>query len=111
METEKGTGIITENVVLFSSHLDREIILDVYLPRNVSNLSDISLLLINDGQNLPEMNFDNILDDLSDTLSPLLCVGIHCGKDRKNEYGTVDILDYKGRGTKAAAYSKFVFEE
>lgn len=111
METEKGTGVMAENLVLFSSNLDREVILDVYLPRNVSVLSDISLLLINDGQNLMEMNFENILDDHTDILSPLLCVGIHSGKDRKNEYGTVDVLDYKGRGTKASAYSRFIFDE
>ena len=43
METEKGMVVMDENLVLFSSHLDREVILDVYLPRNVPDLSDISL--------------------------------------------------------------------
>jgi enterochelin esterase-like enzyme len=86
---------------------------DVYFPTQVVNVGDMSLLLINDGQNLPEMHFENLLEELynNKTIAPLLCVGIHCGKDRKNEYGTVDVLDYKGRGTKAAAYSKFIFEE
>lgn len=55
----------------------------------------------------------NILEDLyqNNSISPLLCVGIHCGKDRKNEYGTTDVLDYKGRGTKAEAYQQFIFDE
>ena len=111
METEKAAGILTESHVLLSSCLEREVILDIYFPANVPNLTEISLLLINDGQNLPEMKFENILEEVSDVITPLLCVGIHCGKDRKNEYGTIDVLDYKGRGTKAAAYSQFIFDE
>ena len=111
METEKAAGILTESHVLLSSYLEREVILDIYFPANVPNLTEISLLLINDGQNLPEMKFENILEEVSDVITPLLCVGIHCGKDRKNEYGTIDVLDYKGRGTKAAAYSQFIFDE
>src|SRR6187402_3053054 len=99
METEKAAGILTESHVLLSSYLEREVNLDIYFPANVLNLTDISLLLINDGQNLPEMKFENILEDLyqEDALTPLFCVGIHCGTDRKNEYGTSNVLDYKGR--------------
>ncbi|MDQ6608420.1 MAG: esterase family protein, partial [Bacteroidota bacterium] len=41
----------------------------------------------------------------------LLCVGIHCNKDRKEEYGTANELDYEGRGTKAKAYQQFIIEE
>lgn len=113
MEIEKTAGILTEKHVLLSSYLDREVILDIYFPHNILNLAEISLLLINDGQNLPEMKFENSLEEIhqNDAIAPLLFVGIHCGKDRKNEYGTVDVLDYKGRGTKAAAYSYFIFDE
>lgn len=113
METEKTAGILSESHVLLSSYLEREVKLDIYFPANVLNLPDIGLLLINDGQNLPEMGFESILEELyqADAIAPLICVGIHCGKDRKNEYGTVDVLDYKGRGTKAAAYSYFIFNE
>ena len=113
MQTEKAAGILIESHVLLSSYLDREVILDIYYPANILKLPDISLLLINDGQNLPEMEFESILEELyqDDTFTPLLCIGIHCGKDRKNEYGTADVLDYKGRGTKAAAYSYFIFDE
>ena len=112
METDKASGILTESHLIFSAYLEREVMLDIYFPTNVLSHTDIRLLLINDGQNLPEMKFDNILEELyqEDALTPLFCVGIHCGKDRKNEYGTVDVLDYKGRGTKAAAYSYFVFD-
>ena len=129
METAKPASILIENHILFSVFLDRNVIFDCYLPTEVQHHSDISLLLINDGQNLSEMparpgysrptgssgraggGFENILEENTDVSTPLLCVGIHCSTDRKNEYGTVDVLDYKGRGTKAAAYQQFIFEE
>ena len=47
----------------------------------------------------------------ADELEPIFFVGINCGADRKNEYGTAKYLDFKGRGTKAAAYQRFIFEE
>jgi enterochelin esterase-like enzyme len=113
MEAEKVVSILSERHVISSSNLIRDVIVDVYFPSHVGNLGDITLLLINDGQNLAEMEFGNLLEELyhNELVTPLLCVGIHCGKDRKNEYGTIDVLDYKGRGTKAAAYSKFILEE
>lgn len=111
MDSATGTLFLTEKQVLISSYLNREVTLDIYLPTAVSYLPEMSLLLINDGQNLSEMNFENILENTADNITPIFCVGIHCGKDRKNEYGTTNVLDYKGRGTKAEAYSKFIFEE
>ena len=49
------------------------------------------------------MPFDELLDELydNDSIRSLICVGIYCGKDRKNEYGTARFLDYKGRGARA----------
>ena len=111
METEKSEGILTETHILSSSYLGREVTLDFYLPSGVLNHYDISLLLINDGQDLPVMDFENILEKLSGITTPLLCVGIYCSKDRKNEYGTTDVLDYKGRGVKSKAYQQFILSE
>jgi len=111
METEKSVGILTETHVLFSSYLKREVTVDIYLPSGVLNQYDVSLLLINDGQDLSEMNFENILETHSEIITPLLCAGIHCSKDRKNEYGTAGVLDYDGRGTKAKAYQHFILNE
>ncbi|MEJ7674446.1 MAG: alpha/beta hydrolase-fold protein [Chitinophagaceae bacterium] len=110
MEVEKSAGILIETHVLFSFYLDRKVTLDFYLPTSILNHYDISLLLINDGQNLSEMKFENILEEHAEIITPLLCVGIHCG-DRKNEYGTTDVLDYKGRGIKAKAYQQFILNE
>ncbi len=96
-----------------SAFLKREVQVDCYLPGTTNLLSQTTLLLINDGQNLAEMDFAGILQGLYDdeAISPLFCIGIHCGTDRKNEYGTAKLLDYKGRGTKAALYNRFIFEE
>lgn len=113
MSTGKTANISVENHIILSEFLDREVKVDFYLPANAASSKGISLLLINDGQDLQTMHFDEILDDLYDNnaISALLCVGIHCSADRKNEYGTAKILDYKGRGARAALYNRFVFEE
>ncbi len=87
--------------------------IDCYLPVDVAKPEGTSLLLINDGQDLLAMKFQNILNTLytQKAISPLICVGIHCGADRKNEYATAKVKDYKGRGYKAALYTKFIMEE
>ncbi|MBL0144555.1 MAG: esterase [Chitinophagaceae bacterium] len=104
--------LITENHTISSTYLLRDVKVDCYLPA-INNPSQLSLLLVNDGQDLVTMKFDKILDTLyqHDDIMPVLCVGIHCSTDRKNEYGTAKYLDYKGRGAKAALFNHFVFEE
>ncbi len=106
-------GVLLEQKIIASSFLGREVIVDFYLPKNIIDTSDLSLLLINDGQDLPKMQFDKMLDELiiNNQICPLLSVGIHAGKDRRVEYGTAKILDYKKRGAKAAAYNQFILEE
>ena len=113
MFTSTNQHIIIEKHNIYSSFLMRHVKVDCYLPTNVAVPAAISLLLINDGQDLVTMNFKNILENLyqHNALNPLLCVGLHCSEDRKNEYATAKILDYKGRGNKAAAHTRFVLEE
>lgn len=105
--------LIVEQKALASTDLKRQVIVDFYLPKNIVDPAELSLLLINDGQNLDEMEFSKMLNSLlaSNQITPLLCVGIHAGKDRKNEYGTAGVLDYNGRGAKAAAYEKFILAQ
>lgn len=105
--------ILHEKTILFSRFLERDVHVDFYLPRHIPDQSPIYLLLINDGQDLLKFHFDNILFNLylNNEIKPLLCAGIHCGKDRKMEYGTAGILDFKGRGAKAGKHKAFVFEE
>jgi enterochelin esterase-like enzyme len=116
-----------EHKAIASEYLERDVSIDFYLPPGMRSRSEastrhstildhpagVSLLLVNDGQDLPKMHFRRILDDLiaEDSIRPLLCVGIHCGKDRKMEYGTARVLDFQGRGRKAQAYTHFIFKE
>jgi enterochelin esterase-like enzyme len=113
MENEKKASVIMENHVLKSVLLARDVKIDCYFPQQVAQPENMSLLLINDGQDLVTMQFEEILEKLYEagSLTPLLCVGIHCSADRKNEYGTAKILDFKGRGAKAALYTSFIFDE
>ncbi len=102
-----------EQRVLYSEFLERDVIIDVYLPALPEDAGNANLLLINDGQDLRSMNFEAMLDSLigSKSVKQILCVGIHCGIDRIHEYGTICRSDYKGRGSKAGLYSKFIFDE
>ncbi len=113
MDSKKAATVVVENHVLKSVLLARDVKVDCYLPMQVTEPEKMSLLLINDGQDLVTMQFDGILEKLyeAEAITPLLCVCIHCSADRKNEYGTAKILDYKGRGAKAALYNSFIFDE
>jgi enterochelin esterase-like enzyme len=113
MQVDKESMILTESVLLESAHLERTVTVDFYLPLNVTDPESMSLLLINDGQDLPKMPFGAILEELYDeqAIRPVLCVGIHAGEERKMEYGTAGIPDYKGRGARADKYTAFISDE
>lgn len=102
-----------ETLEMNSQFLERTVQVDFYLPKQVNASSSINLLLINDGQDLHKFEFAEMLDKLYDeaAIEPLLCVGIHCGAERKMEYGTVKYLDFDQRGAKALLHQQFVFEE
>lgn len=113
MLIEELPNLLVEQIAIASTSLKRQVIVDLYLPKNIADPTQLSLLLINDGQDLEEMKFSKMLDQLLDSaqIRPLLCAGIYAGKDRKNEYGTARILDYEGRGAKAARYNDFILNE
>lgn len=102
-----------EQRLVYSEYLEREVIIDVYLSEQPIKKKSLEILLINDGQDLRTMDFSAILNSLvaSQSIEPLVCVGIHCGANRMHEYGTICRADYKGRGSKAGVYSKFIFDE
>jgi enterochelin esterase-like enzyme len=106
-------NIAVERNIIASAFLEREVTIDAYLPADVMQAGEVGLLLINDGQDLPKMPFDEMLGFLiaNNEITPLVCIGIHCGPDRKMEYGTAAEADFKGRGAKANAYTRFVMEE
>jgi enterochelin esterase family protein len=113
MVIDELPGLVVEQKTIASRFLKRYVIVDCYLPRNIESSHALSLLLINDGQDLKEMRFSSLLNALltANEIQPLLCVGIYADKDRKNELGTAKILDYEGRGAKAEAYNRFILEE
>lgn len=102
-----------EERTVVSKYLGREVQVDFFLPGNVHHSSDINLLLINDGQDLEKLGFQKMLQELyrGNHIGPMLCAGIHAGKLRKSEYGTAKVLDYKGRGDRAEAYTRFILDE
>ncbi|MBL7745582.1 MAG: esterase [Chitinophagaceae bacterium] len=114
MQSVNVSGILVENTVLISEHLHREVKVDFFLPKNVADPSQMSLLLINDGQDMEKLGLEGILSRLyqeEDSIHPLLCVAIHCSKDRKREYGVAGHPDYLDRGDKADLYTSFVRKE
>ncbi len=113
MQLEKSIDVILESVTLASAPLNRDVVVDFYLPTNIEQPDQLSLLLVNDGQDMVTMAFHKMIGDMyqQKLLSPLLVVGIHCGVDRKNEYGMISSPDFKGRGAKAPLYQQFIFEE
>ena len=113
MQLLKQANVPVKHISLKSTYLNRDVLVDIYLPPTDQETRPTSLLLINDGQDLPKFHFDNMLANLyeSKEISPVLCVGIHCSPERRMEYGTASILDYRGRGAKAKAHQDFVFKE
>ena len=114
MLREKARNILRESFSLRSGFLDRTVQVDSYIPGGMpQDLSTMSLVLFNDGQDLDRMGMAGILADLHGTgsLQPLLCIGISAGADRKMEYGTAGQPDYQGWGARADAYTRFIFEE
>jgi enterochelin esterase-like enzyme len=113
MQRLKPASVPVQNIILNSTHLDRDVLVDLYFPPFGSDTSSASLIIINDGQDLPKFHFDKMLAELYEKkeIQPVFCVGIHCSANRKMEYGTASLLDYKGRGAKAGLHQQFVFDE
>ena len=114
MQIEKRSIIVQESIELGSAALGRKVNVDIYLPHRGTLLTeDVTLLLINDGQDLEKMGLTGVLEDLYSRhlLAPVVCAGIHAGPERKIEYGTAGIPDFLGRGARAADYTQFVLQQ
>ena len=107
------SSILTENVVVRSQFLGRDVQIDFFLPREMSDAADACLLLINDGQHMNELGLKNILENLNADggIKPVVIAAIHASSQRKMEYGTAIQADYLGRGAKAGLYTQFIRDE
>ncbi|MCE2847937.1 MAG: esterase [Chitinophagaceae bacterium] len=94
-----------------SGFLSRQVKVDVYEKNSSCPSSSVALLLINDGQDLPAMGFADVLGRLVHSYCRLICVGIHAGPERKQEYGVAGFPDFMQRGLSAGAYASFVLDE
>ena len=105
--------VVFDHALVYSSYLKRNVPVDFFLPRNVPNPSEMSLLLINDGQDMKTMNFGGMLNHLyhEQEIGPVFCVAISAGENRKMEYGVAAEADYMGRGGSAGAYTGFILHE
>ena len=113
MEIQQTRSVLHDTVAWDSEALERTIQIDCFFPAMPWAAGELSLLLINDGQDMANLDLAGILEKLyaADEIRPLLCVAMHAGEDRKQEYGTASVTDYKGRGSKATQYTQFVLEE
>jgi enterochelin esterase-like enzyme len=113
MQLQNVSGVLTENSILASEYLKREVSVDFFLPKNVPDPSNLNLLLINDGQNMEELGLEMMLNQLytGNVIEPLLCAAIHAGEERKMEYAIASQPDYLGRGAKAGLHTNFILEE
>lgn len=111
------TTDIKNNVqVLFpkmhSSFLSREIQLTIILPPDYE-MRPYPVLWLNDGQDIPSLEMVQTLENLysADKLRHTVIVGIHASDNRLEEYGTMEMADFKNRGAKAGLYAEFVVQE
>lgn len=104
--------VINQKFTITSISLEREVVSDLYYPENFNPNLPYPLLILNDGQDTEALDLKIILSDLwkMKLCCPFIVVAPHT-TNRMHEYGVAGIPDFKGRGSKAIEYSKFVVEE
>lgn len=103
-----------ERMHFASKSLDRDVVIDVFLPPGYAHSGEkCRLLLFNDGQDMKAVHMLHTLRHLYHTqkLRPVVVVALHTNHDRIREYGTSRQPDYKRRGDKAEQYRAFVADE
>lgn len=109
--TSASSGLVKSSFTLSSKYLKRKVKIDTYRPPIFPG-KPLRLLIFNDGQDLPRMQFADILKKAyaSEILTPTLVVGVTAG-DRLREYGTAGKPDYQQRGDLAFAHEQFMLLE
>lgn len=113
MHTTFLTHITKTTHQIASAKLKRAVEIDIYQPDDLLGNACVNLLLLNDGQDVVQMNLEDLLGDLyaQGKIAPVIVVAIKASALRVDEYGTAAQTDYAGRGNKAKAYTGFIINE
>ncbi|MGZ3751876.1 MAG: alpha/beta hydrolase [Mucilaginibacter sp.] len=105
--------VTEKEIIIDSDSLKREVTITLLIPENYELSEPLNLLLLNDGQEADNLRLNETLETLYNTfrIKPVLVAAIHANDDRLQEYGVAGKPDYKLRGSKAAAYTKFIAAE
>ncbi|PKK38363.1 esterase [Siphonobacter sp. SORGH_AS_0500] len=101
-------------VSLHSRFLERQVSLTFLLPPNYDESTEAyPLLILNDGQDFERLRLSERVEALyqQEAIPSLMIVGVHANELRLSEYGTAHQPDYKGRGNRAEAHTKFILQE
>jgi enterochelin esterase family protein len=105
--------VTEQEIIINSDSLKREVTITLLLPENYERSEPLNLLLLNDGQEADNLKLKETFETLYNTcrIKPVLVAAIHANEERVQEYGVAGKPDYKLRGSKAAAYTKFITTE
>ena len=98
----------------FSKHLERKVSFRLVAPPDYKDAQKrFPVMLMNDGQDYSAMQLEKTLVTAYSEaqITPFIYIGIECNEDRLYEYGTASSADFKGRGSKAQKYTRFIIEE
>jgi enterochelin esterase-like enzyme len=108
------TNYETQRHILQSKYLERDILLDVFVPRmHKQDRKYYPTLYFNDGQDMTALQMREQLNTITSEggIEEIIVVAIHTNEKRMDEYGVTGFADYKERGNKAGSYSLFVTNE
>lgn len=98
-----------------SLHLQRNVRIDVFLPPSYYRSADKTFpaLFLNDGQDMEAVHMADTLERLYNDkkIHETLVFAVHASGERIQEYGIAGRPDYKQRGAKAGAYTRFLLHE
>ncbi|SCC46203.1 Putative esterase [Chitinophaga costaii] len=100
--------IMSARHTLHTGRLQREVVIDCYYAADTTG--PVQLLLLNDGQHATTLD---LAAKLAKQIAgkPILIAAIHAGPQRLQEYGTARLVNERGQGLKATAYTRFVIRE
>lgn len=97
---------------IYTKLLAREVVVEVIRPSTWEPEKKYPLLILNDGQDNEAVQVKATVQQLASTgqIHDVIVAGVTAG-DRMQEYGVAARADFKNRGSKAKAYTKFVVTE